>query len=130
MQHCPGLYYLQKDSERHGNIRNSNSILRQPRRVHISYGKNKQGWHITVKEFLCCQMRMRFSSHRQSNEAAGLPWWLSGKESACQSRRHRFDPWSSEIPQISKWQPTPAFFPGEPREALQLPWNCKASDMT
>ena len=22
----------------------------------------------------------------------GLPWWLSGKESACQCRRHRFDP--------------------------------------
>ena len=23
----------------------------------------------------------------------GLPRWLSGKESACQCRRHRFDPW-------------------------------------
>ena len=23
----------------------------------------------------------------------GLPWWLSGKESVCQSRRHTFDPW-------------------------------------
>ena len=22
----------------------------------------------------------------------GLPWWLSGKESACKCRRHRFDP--------------------------------------
>jgi len=22
-----------------------------------------------------------------------LPWWLSGKESACQSRRSGFDPW-------------------------------------
>ena len=21
-----------------------------------------------------------------------LPWWLRGKESACQCRRHRFDP--------------------------------------
>ena len=21
----------------------------------------------------------------------GLPWWLSGKESACQYRRHRFN---------------------------------------
>ena len=21
-----------------------------------------------------------------------LPWWLNGKESACQSRRHGFDP--------------------------------------
>ena len=28
----------------------------------------------------------------------GLPWWLSGKESACQCRRHTFDPWSRRIP--------------------------------
>ena len=24
--------------------------------------------------------------------------WLSGKESACQCRRHRFDPWSQKVP--------------------------------
>ena len=28
----------------------------------------------------------------------GFPGGLSGKESACQSRRHRFDPWSGKIP--------------------------------
>ena len=28
----------------------------------------------------------------------GLPWWLSGKKSACQCRRHGFDPWSRKIP--------------------------------
>ena len=28
----------------------------------------------------------------------GLPWWLSGKESACQYRRHRFNPWVWEDP--------------------------------
>ena len=28
----------------------------------------------------------------------GLSWWLSGKESACQFRRHRFNPWSRKIP--------------------------------
>ena len=27
----------------------------------------------------------------------GLPWWLSGKESACQCRIHKFDPWSKKI---------------------------------
>ena len=26
----------------------------------------------------------------------GLPWWLSGKQSACQCRRHRFDPQSEK----------------------------------
>ena len=42
----------------------------------------------------------------------GLPWWLSGKESACQCRRcrrHGFDPWVEKIPWRRKWQPTPVF---------------------
>ena len=26
------------------------------------------------------------------NNYRGLPWWLSGKESACQCRRHQFNP--------------------------------------
>ena len=26
-----------------------------------------------------------------------LPWWLRGKESACQCRRHGFEPWSGKI---------------------------------
>ena len=28
----------------------------------------------------------------------GFHWWLSGKESTCQCRRHRFNPWSGKIP--------------------------------
>ena len=28
----------------------------------------------------------------------GLPLWLSGNESACQCRRHQFDPWFRKIP--------------------------------
>ena len=28
----------------------------------------------------------------------GLPWWFSGKESACQCGRRGFDPWSRKIP--------------------------------
>ena len=32
-----------------------------------------------------------------SPRATGLPWWLSGKESACQCRRHQFDPQSRMI---------------------------------
>ena len=43
-------------------------------------------------------------------ESSELPWWLSGKESTCQCRRHRFDPWSGEIPhateQLSPWAAT------------------------
>ena len=28
----------------------------------------------------------------------GLPWWFNGKESVCQCRRHRFNPWVGKIP--------------------------------
>ena len=43
----------------------------------------------------------------------GLPRWHSGKESACQCRRHRrslFAPWDEKIPWSRKWPPTPIFF--------------------
>ena len=46
----------------------------------------------------------------------GLPLWLSGKESACQCRRHRFDSWVRKIPWRRKWQPTPIFLPGKPMD--------------
>ena len=49
--------------------------------------------------------------------SSGLPSRdASGKEPACQSRRHkrlRFDPWVGKIPWRRTWQPTPVFFPGE-----------------
>ena len=43
----------------------------------------------------------------------GLPRWLSYKESACQWRRHRFDPWVRKIPWRRKRQHTPVFLPGK-----------------
>ena len=33
----------------------------------------------------------------------GLPRWCSGKESACQGRRHGFDSWVGKIPWRRKW---------------------------
>ena len=41
----------------------------------------------------------------------GLPWWLSGKESTCQFRRHGFNPWVRKNPCRRAWQPTPVFLP-------------------
>ena len=43
----------------------------------------------------------------------GLPCCLSGKESACQCRRHGFDPWSKKIPHAYK-QLSPSTTPPEP----------------
>ena len=40
-----------------------------------------------------------------------LSWWLIGKESFCQCRRHGFDPWVRKIPWRRK--PTPVFLPGK-----------------
>ena len=65
---------------------------------------------------------------------AGLPWWLSGKESACQCRRHRFGPWVGKTPWSRKGQPTPVFLPGKSHEQRSMvghsPWGHKESDTT
>ena len=47
------------------------------------------------------------------NYLLGLPWRLSGRESACQCRRCRFGLWVGKIPWRRKWQPTPVFLPEE-----------------
>ena len=39
---------------------------------------------------------------RVMKEDLGLPWGLSGKETACRCRRHRFDPPSGKIPQAAE----------------------------
>ena len=49
-------------------------------------------------------------------EKTEIPWWLNGKESACQCRRHRFNPWVRKIPWRRKWQPTPVFLLGNSPE--------------
>ena len=65
--------------------------------------------------------------------AKGLPWWLSGKESACQWRL-RFDPWVREIPRRKKWQLTPVFLSGKSHGHGSLvgysSWGHKESDTT
>ena len=52
----------------------------------------------------------------QIYKGIGFPRWLSGKDSACQSRRHRFNPWVGKIPWRRKWQPTPIL-------AWRFPWT-------
>ena len=66
-----------------------------------------------------------------------LPRWLSGKESACQYRRHkrqRFDTWVRKMPWRKKWQPIPVFLPGKSHGQRSLvgysPWGCKELDTT
>ena len=58
-----------------------------------------------------------------------LPWWLSGKEPACQCRKHRFNPWVRKVPCRWKWQPTPLFLPVKTHGQRSLwsynPWDHK-----
>ena len=62
--------------------------------------------------------------------ARRLPWWLSGKESACQCRRPGFNPWVRKIPWRRKWQPNPVFLPGKFQDKGALwgysPWGHKS----
>ena len=64
-----------------------------------------------------------------------VPWWLGGKESACQCRKHRrlgFDPWVEKISWRRKWQPTQIFLPGKSHEQRSLRdcsrWGHKESE--
>ena len=72
-------------------------------------------------------------------ERAGIQpsHWASGKEPACQCRRHKrcgLDPQVGKIPWRRTWQPTPVFLPGESHGQRSLvsydPQGRKQSDMT
>ena len=74
---------------------------------------------------------------QQLKYSMGLPGWLSGKESACQCRRHKrlgFNPSVMKIPWSRKWQPTPVSLPGESHGQKSLtgysPWGHKESDVS
>ena len=62
----------------------------------------------------------------------GPPWWLSGKESACNTGDPGSIPGSGRFPWRRKWQPTPVFLLGESHGQRSLagysPWGHKESD--
>ena len=66
--------------------------------------------HIYMCIFNCITFLYMWNEHRIINSIlkihikkekknfTGFPWWLSGKESTCQCRRHGFDLWSTRMP--------------------------------
>ena len=64
----------------------------------------------------------------------GLPRGHSGKESACQHRRCRFNSWVGKIPGVGNGKPCQYFLSGKSHGQRSLvgysPWGCKESDMT
>ena len=64
------------------------------------------------------------------SQLSGYRICLQKKKRIClQCRRPGFDPWVRKIPWRRKWQPPPAFLPGESHEQRSLagysPWGCK-----
>ena len=59
------------------------------------------------------EQMFRGHSYVEAGKVSGrLPWWLRGKEPACQCRRHGF-PWVGKIPWRREWQPTLVSLPEE-----------------
>ena len=60
--------------------------------------------------------------------------WYSGKESACQCRRHGFVPCLRKIPWRRKWKPIPVFLPWKSHGQRSLvgysQWGHKQPDTT
>ena len=63
--------------------------------------------------FTCITLYMTIRFYINMYSYLWLPWWLSGKESACQFRRHGFNPWVRKIPWRKKQQPTVVFLLGK-----------------
>ena len=62
----------------------------------------------------------------------GFPGGSSGKETACQYKRH-IDPWVEKIPWRRRWQPTPIFAGQSHRQRSLVgysQWGCKEFDTT
>ena len=55
----------------------------------------------------------KIKKKKKKEESCNCCRWLSGKESTCQCRRHRFDSWTRKIPWRRIWQSTPVFLPAE-----------------
>ena len=78
-----------------------------------------RGWGLTC--IIVCEVSTDFSPEKGVLElphmvGMGFPGGASGKEPACQCRRHKrhtFNSWVRNIPWKRAWQPTPVFFPGE-----------------
>ena len=91
-----------------------NKIMSGKEKWPTSIANSASDWQQEINLFhLCSNYNIISCFNIMYNVSGQLPWWLSGKESACQSRRHRFNPWVGKIPWRRKWQPTPVVLPGK-----------------
>ena len=97
-------------------------------------GKVSEENHVLIKDEAEC---LSSNFKRALWKCLGLPSGTSGKEPACQCRRHKrcgFNPWVRKMPWNRKGEPTPEFIPGKFHGQRSLvgysPWGCKELDMT
>ena len=97
--------------------------------------RDRGAWWVAVYGVAQSQTRLkRLSSKLIMIILEGFPGGASGKEFACQCRRHGFNPWVGKIAWSMKWQPTPVFLRGESQGQRSLVgcclWDCTESDTT
>ena len=84
------------------------------RLVHIPCLEEAQvQWHKwdTMGSLLQVSYKVETRAKSLTTVSQGSPCWLSGKESACHCRRHRFILCGRKIPWKRKWQPASVFLP-------------------
>ena len=91
---------------------------------------DRGAWWATVHSVANSSIGLKqLSAYAHMNSLRGLPWWLCGKESACQCRRRRFNSWVRNVPWRRKWQHTPVFLPEKSHGQRTLvgyrPWDHK-----
>ena len=116
----------------------SDSVVGTGASMGKQYGSRRQGRGGTCKTDLVLPPHGQHSLWAAAHPAAswlssylgwkwGIPWWLGGKESSCQSRSCRFHSWVRKILWRRKWPPTPVFLPGESHGQRRLagysPWG-------
>ena len=101
---------------------------------------SEQYWNSSIFLWSLVEGIELLDNGRQSSFIENMGWrrhfpgGACGKESTCQCKRCRLDPWVGKIPWSRKWYPIPVFLPGKSHEQRSLvgyiPWGCKDSDTT
>ena len=101
--------------------------------IAIPFSKRPRDWTMVSCRFFTVWDTREAHRYRER----GFPGSASGKEPACQCKRHKgcgFDLWVEKIPWRRAWQPTPVFLPGEYHGQRNLagysPWGHKESNTT
>ena len=94
-------------------LKNQHDLATKPPPAQYGIGLLWRTGKAGVLLFMASQKVGHDLATQQQQYRMGLSWWLSSKESTCQSRRLRFYPWVRKIPLRRKWQPSPMFLLGK-----------------